>query len=560
MASRFPRFLKRLLGVDSDPKGVASASRDLTLARENVERQFNPLTAEAGYENFPILYWHLSRKDDGPRRAEAYALLRNILSNASSHGLCRLEALCRERTSVEWDIEWTRFPLDGFCPEGITSDDKVWGYALASFHPNGFLREKAVIGLALIETGEEIPFLLLRSNDWVDQVRIRAESILEARLDSGHGEAASRLLRALPILNRLRASARRSHGPMLDRIGKRIALDGKALLSGLGSADMETRRFGFELALEAEGIGLETLQDAVLREPQGPLRFHMLRSMEKRLTFPLADGFIGRLLRDPFSPVRRLALDIRCKHALEESGGVLREMIFSPNTGVRQTARYYMNQAGGDQPAAWYRKALAGGDGKALVGALRGLGEVGERQDAELLHPFLRHERVMVVRAAIRSLGSLQASFLATLLAPFVSDARPGVSREAVLALKSRTSGLNPEKLNAARKTATLPHVRKHVLMLLFAIGYWESLPYILEALAEAKAGAKAEGKAEEKAKEKAAEKEMVEKALGRWILRSNSYFVEPDKGAKERCVDSLARFGSVLDEKARKALAFILR
>jgi HEAT repeat protein len=533
MVARFSRFLKRLLGAEADRGRSASVL---------------PGPGLPDTDSFPVLFRLLSRKDDAPRRAEAYARLRQILSDASSHGLCRLEALCRERTRAEGDMDWTRFPSDGFCPEGIASGDRIWGYALASFHPNGFLREKAVLGLASMGTGEEMPFLLLRLRDCVDQVRIRAEAAMDVRLRTAQSDAATRLLLALPILRRLRASERRSPVPLLERIGKRIALDGKALRSGLESADWETRRFSFELALGTEGIGLDALQEAVLREPAGPVRLFALRSMQARLTFPQAGGFIGRLLRDPFSPVRRLALDLRCGHALEESGAVLREMALSLNSGVRHAARFHMHEAAREKPVALYRKVLAGGSGNALVGALRGLGEVGERQDAELLHPFLKHGRAMVVRSAIRSLGSLQASFLATLLTPFLSDPRPGVSREALLALKARTSGLNPEKLNAARKSAALPHVRRHILKLLFAIGYWESLPYILEAFSEVDAGGSAE------------EKEMAGKALARWLQRSKSYFIEPDRGSKEKCAESLARFGSALDEKSRKALAFLFR
>lgn len=564
MAVRFPRFLKRLLGADSDRGNSASALPVPAIPDPHpvpdwdwAETRFNRLKAETAYEDFPVLYQILSRKNDAPRRAEAYALLRQILANASGPGLCRLEALCRDRTRVEWDADWTRFPSDGFCLEGITSDDRVWGHALASFHPNGFLREKAVLALASMQTGEEMPFLLLRLRDWVDQVRVRAEAAMDARLRTAHSDVAVRLLRALPIVRSLRASDRRPPVHFLERIEKRIAMDRTALRSGLESADRETRRFSFGLALGAETLetdvmGLDALQEAVLREPAGPVRLYALRSMQARLAFPQAETLIGRLLRDPFSPVRRLALDIRCKHALDESGDALREMALSPNGGIRQTARFYMNEAAREKPVVLYRKVLAAGNGDALVGALRGLGEVGERQDAELLHPFLKHGRTRVVRAAIRSLGALQASFLATLLAPFLCDARPGVSREAVLALKKRTSGLNPEKLNAARKSAALPHVRRHILMLLFAIGYWESLPFILEALAEADADEKAGGSA--------GERELAGKALARWLLRSHSYFIEPDEVSKGKCVEALARFGCALDEKTRKTLAFILR
>lgn len=567
MASRFSRFMNALLGSVTVRK--ASPSPRFEPRVGPLSRSLSDPGAEAGPGTFPILYRRLSRTDEGLRFAESCEPLRKILANASGHGLLRLDSACRGRIPAVWRKEWTDFDPVGFCADGTGADGKVWGYALASFHANGYLREKAVAGLASIESGEEIPFLLIRLDDWVDEVRERAESAIAARLDSPRLEAANRFMRSVPILRRLRAAERRSHAALLDRIGRRIASDGDALLPGLASPDTETRRFCFASALDADGIALEILQDYVLAEPLGPVRFHAFRSLEKRLSFPQAAGFVDRLLRDPFPPVRRLALDIRCKHALDGSGGVLREMILSTNGGLRRVARQHMDRAAREHPAALYRRALADGKGSALVGALRGLGEVGERQDAERIHPFLGHDRPAVVRAAIRSLGTLQAGFLATLLTPFVSDPRPGVSREAFLALKSRTSGLNPERLNAARRSASLSHVRKHLLRLLFAIGFWESLPYILEALSEAqKPGGKSEEaeeervevRFEERLKERLKEKAMTEKALARWIFRSKSRFLEPEAGLKERCAEALARFGHVVDETRRKTLASILR
>lgn len=42
---------------------------------------------------------------------------------------------------------------------------------IATCHRSGFIREKAVVTLAECHSGTELPFLLVRLNDWIPQVR-----------------------------------------------------------------------------------------------------------------------------------------------------------------------------------------------------------------------------------------------------------------------------------------------------------------------------------------------------------------------------------------------------
>jgi len=54
--------------------------------------------------------------------------------------------------------------------------------ALLSLHNNGFIREEAVKQLNLMKDGREIPYILLRLNDWVSQVRDVAYKAIESRV------------------------------------------------------------------------------------------------------------------------------------------------------------------------------------------------------------------------------------------------------------------------------------------------------------------------------------------------------------------------------------------
>ncbi len=64
---------------------------------------------------------------------------------------------------------------------------------LASFHKSGYVRETATQQLALQRTGEELPFLLIRLNDWVSEVREVATKAVRARLEPSMRSIFSRI-------------------------------------------------------------------------------------------------------------------------------------------------------------------------------------------------------------------------------------------------------------------------------------------------------------------------------------------------------------------------------
>lgn len=87
---------------------------------------------------------------------------------------------------------------------GNLGDASVSLLGIASCHTNGHVREAAVRELGKSETGAELPFFLLRVNDWVPQIRSVARNLLQNRI---RPEYVRRLLVWLPMVLRLRYAA-----------------------------------------------------------------------------------------------------------------------------------------------------------------------------------------------------------------------------------------------------------------------------------------------------------------------------------------------------------------
>jgi hypothetical protein len=137
---------------------------------------------------------------------------------------------------------------------------------------------------------------------------------------------------------------------------------------------------------------------------------------------------------------------------------------------VRACARYVVRQYGGD-PAAWYRARCADPQDEALPpGAVAGIAECGERADAALLWPLLRHPAPAVRARAVAGLRLLDVAE-ARRLEPLLEDPAPGVVREATAALLPSARSLDAGRLTGLLAAERPRHQRVAAFRLLDARG-----------------------------------------------------------------------------------------
>ena len=128
--------------------------------------------------------------------------LPNLVRDVTPVQLSWLDEQVRHSSSAHyWSNAWHKIAPAAISRLAQTYelDASVIGF-LAS-HANGFVRAAALEVLAQHTSGQEIPFLSLRANDWVDPVAARASELLISRLrpDNRHavlGRAAIHCSRA----------------------------------------------------------------------------------------------------------------------------------------------------------------------------------------------------------------------------------------------------------------------------------------------------------------------------------------------------------------------------
>jgi hypothetical protein len=221
--------------------------------------------------------YELGKSADAERVIDAWirgATARDILALA-------MEARASFRLGV-W-ADW--FPLDAPIPElrlgQIAPHAPISVAALLSTHRSGYVRELGLARLAASFDPVVVPFLLLRTDDIVDELRDRAIAAVQARLRPELAEAFARSLVVVELLGH----RTRGRGPLVDAIhdflrepGSREAL----LAASSDDRDFAVRRAALALRSTVEPIAPVLTQG--LADPDARVRLWAARTAMSRGT------------------------------------------------------------------------------------------------------------------------------------------------------------------------------------------------------------------------------------------------------------------------------------
>ncbi|MEU4570821.1 hypothetical protein [Micromonospora sp. NPDC023956] len=305
--------------------------------------------------------------------------------------------------------------------------------ALAGAHPDGRIRERAVRAMLAAPAPELAPFLVLRTGDWVEQVRTPARAALVTLLAD---DPAGYLPATLPTA--LLVGARSRGGFAVTQVTAALLTAPPPVRRALGrSGPAGQRRFVLTIGLAHGWLDRDDLVEAAESDPDPLVRVRAAETACRDAVWTGRIPTLRRLAGSRRPAVRATALTglLRLGHLAEVSA-----RLDDPADLVRAIAREAARRDGTDA-RAHYRRVVTGD--APTPGAIAGLTETAPSTDAALLHPLLAHPAAPVRAAAVRGLRLLDAVGL-PLVTPLLRDPAPAVVREAATALRPLAGALPP--------------------------------------------------------------------------------------------------------------------
>ena len=427
--------------------------------------------------------------------------IRLVMEPMTMRQVIQLSEKFRQYTSLEWEIDWRSLYISEKRDWFQSKEDYYWVLALGSFHPNGYYRQVCLEEMT--DYPGALPFLVLRLNDWVEQVRLAAARAVSDRLEMCQ---LNEVFMAMTALDKVRCSGRKDHRTV-ERIGKSIGerLDAEAGALSVPSIlgmDYDMRKSVYRFLFGGRRLDLETAENLLDRERHSFCQSIIWTGLLTHYQCPME--MIDRYLMHRSSCIRRKALEYKY-HVFGCAWPGAENLLLDANHGIRDLAVYIMRKHSRMDILAFYKDHLKGPD---LVTAILGIGEQGGDQEVTgLVLPFLEHESEKVVRSALESLGMLLGAEGEGIYWKYLLDTRPCVSKAAYMCL--RKNGVHPgagmlyeeqDKWRESKGTAaaagaqsadatgpyTIYHVRRYLILLLLQENSWDRLPYLIYLLKDA--------------------------------------------------------------------------
>jgi HEAT repeat protein len=414
---------------------------------------------------------------------------------------------------------------------------------VASCHSNGYVREAAVRHLGYIDTGAELPFLFIRANDWVPEIRSSAQALLLRRIRSDYADL---LIAWLPLALRLRNVSRDDNSRILETVRKLLASPEArhALTTGFDSQDRVVRRFCFDVAVHFNEPDAVNVLRRALADDDAQIR----RVAAKRLLTiaPTAESkeLLIQARHDGSMTVRREALHIFAERYQNDASHEFESALLDSNIAIREEAQFYFQKAGTIDLRAYYSRMLDTSSRQLLCAAIAGLGETGLAKDSELVRRFLTDNASRVRAVALRAIARMNPDAYINEFVLALNDPGGKVTREAVRALGKKANAVGGQRLWEIFKGCPHQNGKRGVLFLLARINKWDSIMFLIQSLAD----------------QDDSIIELSRRYIVRWFARYNRSFVGPSSEQLVTLKNVLSNCNLLLTADAQRQFDLLLK
>ena len=406
-----------------------------------------------------------------------------------------------------------------------------------SKHSYGFNREKAVVCLGNSGQSSAISTIILRCNDWVEQVRRASKKALLKLAVKNNAKA---FINVLPNIYHLQHCGREDHEDFIKAIERFLILDENKhyLIEGIESENLKLSKLCFSLVLDNKLLDTNELLSVGLESNNVSIRlkcFDLINELDghsREKAFSVA-------INDKFMPVRRIALNCVIQDGISDE--LLKPFLFDKHSSIREIAiknlehinlkRIYINELNSNS-AYRVSRSIWG------LGILRDLDSLDKIEDL-LASPF-----PSIRRYCLATIAKLKGMDAEDVVLQCLVDESPKVAKEASRIAAKINIILSADELLALYKTSRHYHSLSSCASILKRMNKWERLIFTLRLLDE----------------ESKVEIQQIEREINDWNQYFNRVLSQPSNKQIEVLGQLYTKYNHTLNEEVNVIIKFTLK
>jgi len=444
---------------------------------EKAKEILNDFEKLPNIDKFPNLYKILFI-DDIMLKEKIIKTIINFSSTLKPEQLLQLHDIFRERTSFDWNsnVDWKNININELLIENMSEFEKIYFIGIASFHPNGYFREKCLNELIKYNSGVEITFLIIKLTDWVQIIKNKAQIELEKRINN---ENITYIIQNLHLLYKLKEKKRNNNDKIIT-LSKQLLLkfdSFEQILPDLQNVSKKTKQFCYEI-LMCRKLTIEIMINYAKNEKELGLKYFLYVNILKKYNKELIYNYVSAILNDGDNKIKAELLFYILKNKDENLFlDVFKKCLMCGNFETRSRGRTVVSKFEKIDFSKYYISKL----NENPVIAIAGLSEVGDKNDCDVLKSCLDNKNKKIIKAVLKALSILDYSGNLNIFLKYSESEYKSISNFSAKIIESKINEFNETDIYSIYKTTTNENVKFNSMKLLTKIPKWNSIVYILE-------------------------------------------------------------------------------
>lgn len=439
---------------------------------------------EGNYSYLSVIYEIFAIEDATMCHKKVANKIWKLLSDISVKDLIILSEKCRIRISayiwnevaesINYNVRCNNFRFDRAKFSHLTDEEYISILRLGTFHPNGFFRQMCMECLRIYK--ENLPFYILRMNDWVSTIRPLA---YELSMKEMADDDVFVIFSALPMLDKVKNSGRREK----EYINDILALAEKLILEkipdcslyDIAKSEVIIKNLIYKYLCKNNVLTLSKMKRLLDMEKTGYGKGMIVNAIFNNYELSIEE--IDEYLSSKNSIVRFKAVEYKYKKIKKPWSGI-ESLLLDKSKRIRDNVSFILSRTGSFDVLEYYKNELK--DNNINMVAILGIGECGSNKDVDVILPYLKSDNEAIVKKALKAYGMLMTYDGSETYWEYLFNPSEVVSNEAHRLIRKYNVHYGGRQLFETYEKYKDSNIGEKLVSLLLREGIWRNLKYLL--------------------------------------------------------------------------------